>query len=100
MIHSVEHALFTPEEDLVGRRVRDVLTSRQLAIVALILQGLRNKEIALRLGTSEQIIKNHLRDVYDKSGVSDRLELALFTIHHRILSEAALAAGARIKQAA
>ena len=42
--------------------------------------------IALRLGTTEQVIKNYLRSVYDKTGVSDRLELALFTIHHRILA--------------
>ena len=35
--------------------------------------------------------KNYLRNVYDKVGVSDRLELALFTIHHRILAEAAAA---------
>ena len=35
------------------------------------------------------MIKNYLRNVYDKIGVSDRLELALFTIHHRILAEAA-----------
>jgi hypothetical protein len=37
------------------------------------------------------VIKNYLRNVYDKIGVSDRLELALFTIHHRILNEAAAA---------
>ena len=37
------------------------------------------------------MIKNYLRNVYDKIGVSDRLELALFTIHHRILNEAAAA---------
>jgi hypothetical protein len=41
------------------------------------------------IGTTEQVIKNYLRNVYDKIGVSDRLELALFTIHHRILAEAA-----------
>ena len=47
-----------------------------------------------RLGTTEQVIKNYLRSVYDKTGVSDRLELALFTIHHRILNEAAAATAA------
>jgi hypothetical protein len=40
------------------------------------------------------VIKNYLRNVYDKIGVSDRLELALFTIHHRILNEAAAATAA------
>ncbi len=83
----------TREEDLVGARVRDRLTPKEMKIVALIVQGCKNKEIAMRLGTTEQVIKNYLRSVYDKTGVSDRLELALFTIHHRILAEAAAAAG-------
>jgi FixJ family two-component response regulator len=60
-----------------------------MKIVALIVQGCKNKEIAQRLGTTEQVIKNYLRSVYDKTGVSDRLELALFTIHHKILAAAA-----------
>jgi len=79
------------ENDLVGARVRDRLTPKELKIVALIVQGYKNKEIASQLGTTEQVIKNYLRNVYDKIGVSDRLELALFTIHHRILAEAAAA---------
>ncbi len=73
------------ENDMVGLRVRDRLTAKELRIVALIVQGYKNKEIATQLGTTEQVIKNYLRNVYDKIGVSDRLELALFTIHHRIL---------------
>ncbi|HUS20369.1 MAG TPA: response regulator transcription factor [Terriglobales bacterium] len=81
------------ESDAVGARVRDRLTAKELKIVALIVQGYKNKEIATRLGTTEQVIKNYLRNVYDKIGVSDRLELALFTIHHRILLEAASATG-------
>jgi len=82
------------ENDFVGARVRDRLTAKELRIVALIVQGYKNKEIATRLGTTEQVIKNYLRNVYDKIGVSDRLELALFTIHHRILAEAAAATAA------
>ena len=81
------------ENDLVGARVRDRLTPKELRIVALIVQGYKNKEIATQLGTTEQVIKNYLRNVYDKIGVSDRLELALFTLHHRILAEAAAATG-------
>jgi DNA-binding NarL/FixJ family response regulator len=81
------------ESDAVGARVRDRLTAKELKIVALIVQGYKNKEIATKLGTTEQVIKNYLRNVYDKIGVSDRLELALFTIHHRILLEAASATG-------
>jgi DNA-binding NarL/FixJ family response regulator len=85
------------DNDMVGARVRDRLTPKELRIVALIVQGYKNKEIANQLGTTEQVIKNYLRNVYDKIGVSDRLELALFTIHHRILAEAAAAtAGASI----
>ena len=81
------------ENDMVGARVRDRLTPKELRIVALIVQGYKNKDIATELGTTEQVIKNYLRNVYDKIGVSDRLELALFTIHHRILAEAAAATG-------
>jgi DNA-binding NarL/FixJ family response regulator len=88
------------ENDLVGARVRDRLTPKELRIVALIVQGYKNKEIANQLGTTEQVIKNYLRNVYDKIGVSDRLELALFTIHHRILAEAASAAVAGMAQQA
>ncbi|MGC2161041.1 MAG: response regulator transcription factor [Silvibacterium sp.] len=86
------------EEDPVGARVRDRLTPKEMKIVALIIQGCKNKEIALRLFTTEQVVKNYLRSIYDKTGVSDRLELALFTIHHRMLAEAAIAAGELIMQ--
>jgi DNA-binding NarL/FixJ family response regulator len=79
--------------DTAGTRVRDRLTPKEMQIVALIVQGCKNKDIANQLGTKEQVIKNYLRSIYDKSGVSDRLELALFTIHHRVLAEAAARAG-------
>jgi DNA-binding NarL/FixJ family response regulator len=84
-------------DDFVGARVRDRLTPKELKIVALIVQGFKNKEIANLLGTTEQVVKNYLRNVYDKIGVSDRLELALFTIHHRILAEAAAASAASMR---
>jgi len=83
--------------DSVGTRVRDRLTPKEMQIVALIVQGCKNKDIASQLGTKEQVIKNYLRSIYDKSGVSDRLELALFTIHHRVLAEAAAKAGVLIQ---
>jgi DNA-binding NarL/FixJ family response regulator len=86
-----------PEPDAVGARVRDRLTPKEMQIVALIVQGCKNKEIALQLGTKEQVIKNYLRSIYDKIGVSDRLELALFTLHHRLLAEAAHKAGTLIQ---
>jgi DNA-binding NarL/FixJ family response regulator len=86
------------EEDSVGARVRDRLTPKEMKIVALIIQGCKNREIAQRLGTTEQVIKNYLRSIYDKTGVSDRLELALFTIHHRMLADAANAIGDLLMQ--
>ena len=63
------------------------LTARELQIVALICEGLKNKQIAEQLGTKEQVVKNYLRNIYAKTNVSDRLELALFTVHHRALAE-------------
>jgi len=88
-IHLSEASKDSEPEDLVGARVRDRLTPKEMKIVALIVQGCKNREIGVRLGTTEQVIKNYLRSIYDKTGVSDRLELALFTIHHRMLAEAA-----------
>jgi DNA-binding NarL/FixJ family response regulator len=85
------------EEDMVGTRVRDRLTPKEMRIVALIVQGCKNREIAHRLKTTEQVIKNYLRSIYDKTGVSDRLELALFTIHHRVLAQAAAEVGSRLE---
>lgn len=90
-------AFEAPEQDLVGIRVRDRLTPKEMRIVALIVQGCKNREIASRLKTTEQVIKNYLRSIYDKTGVSDRLELALFTLHHRVLAEAAADVGSRIE---
>lgn len=85
------------EEDMVGTRVRDRLTPKEMRIVALIVQGCKNREIAQRLKTTEQVIKNYLRSIYDKTGVGDRLELALFTIHHRVLAQAAAEVGNKLE---
>jgi DNA-binding NarL/FixJ family response regulator len=89
-------ALGLDEEASIGVRVRDRLTPKEMKIVALLVQGCKNKEIALRLGSTEQVIKNYLCSIYDKTGVSDRLELALFTMHNRILAAAAAEAGTLI----
>jgi DNA-binding NarL/FixJ family response regulator len=87
----VQHSNVTSilAQDTVGARVKDRLTPKEMQIVALITQGCKNRQIAEQLNTKEQVIKNYLRSIYDKTGVSDRLELALFTIHHRVLAEAA-----------
>jgi DNA-binding NarL/FixJ family response regulator len=84
-------------QDTAGARVRDRLTPKEMQIVALIVQGCKNKHIASQLNTKEQVIKNYLRSIYDKTGVSDRLELALFTIHHRVLAEAAARASDQLQ---
>jgi DNA-binding NarL/FixJ family response regulator len=76
------------QDDMVGARVQNRLTGRELRIIAAIVQGYKNREIAEQLCTTEQVVKNALRTIFDKIGVSDRLELALFVVHHRILAQA------------
>jgi DNA-binding NarL/FixJ family response regulator len=70
---------------LVSPRSQPRLSPKELAIITCITQGKRNKEIAFQLGTTEQVIKNYLRKIYDKLGVSDRLELALYCLHNKII---------------
>jgi DNA-binding NarL/FixJ family response regulator len=67
--------------------VQPKLSKKELAIISCITRGMRNKEIAYQIGTTEQVIKNYLRKVYDKLGVSDRLELALYCLHHELLKK-------------
>jgi two-component system nitrate/nitrite response regulator NarL len=62
----------------------ETLTRREKSIISCLIQGWRNREIAHRLRITEQTVKNHLRTIYDKVGVSDRLELALYAIHQRL----------------
>ena len=64
------------------------LTPKESLIVSCVTQGMKNKEIALRVGTTEQVVKNYLRKVYDKLGVADRLELALYCLNSRVLDGA------------
>jgi len=62
-------------------RERSPLSAREREIVALVAQGYKNKEMAEKMFISEQTVKNHLHNIFDKLGVSDRLELALYAIH-------------------
>jgi two-component system, NarL family, nitrate/nitrite response regulator NarL len=73
---------------LTNPKTQPRLSPKELSIIACITQGKRNKEIAFQLGTTEQVIKNYLRKIYDKLGVSDRLELALYCLHHQIHKKA------------
>jgi DNA-binding NarL/FixJ family response regulator len=68
-----------------GGRSKVQLTPKETLIVSCVTQGMKNKEIATRVGTTEQVVKNYLRKVYDKLGVADRLELALYCLHNRVL---------------
>jgi DNA-binding CsgD family transcriptional regulator len=68
-----------------GARPKVQLTPKETVIVSCVTQGMKNKEIALRVGTTEQVVKNYLRKVYDKLGVADRLELALYCLNHRVV---------------
>ena len=66
-------------------RAKVQLTPKESLIVAGVTQGMKNKEIAIRVGTTEQVVKNYLRKVYDKLGVADRLELALYCLNNRVV---------------
>jgi DNA-binding NarL/FixJ family response regulator len=71
-----------------GARPKVQLTPKETLIVSCVTQGMKNKEIALRVGTTEQVVKNYLRKVYDKLGVADRLELALYCLNHHVVDGA------------
>jgi len=77
-----------PSEDMVGSRVRDRLSEKEIRIMAAVVRGFKNRDIAMQLYTSEQVVKNALRHIFDKTGVSDRLELALYVLHHQVLAQA------------
>jgi len=62
------------------------LTARELDVVEAIVSGFTNREIADKYSISEQTVKHHLRNIFDKVGVSNRLELALFAINHQLVS--------------
>jgi len=84
-VHTPNTAVVEISEDMVGQRVRDRLSEKELRIVAAVVRGYKNREIAAQLDTTEQVIKNALRWIFDKTGVFDRLELVLFVLHHGIV---------------
>ncbi|MGO8818538.1 MAG: LuxR C-terminal-related transcriptional regulator [Terriglobia bacterium] len=65
-------------------RPADTLTRREKSVICCLMEGWHNREISTHLAISEQTVKNHLRAIYDKVGVSDRLELVLYAIHQRL----------------
>jgi DNA-binding NarL/FixJ family response regulator len=77
---------FATPADILGMettrtRERSPLSQREREIVGLVAQGYKNREMAEKMFISEQTVKNHLHNIFDKLGVSDRLELALYAIH-------------------
>jgi DNA-binding NarL/FixJ family response regulator len=67
------------------------LTAREREVINAIVEGLPNKEIAVRYKISERTVKHHLSNIFDKVGVSNRLELALFSVNHSLTEDSKLA---------
>ena len=84
-VHWVMEAYRNQNNRPTGSRPKVQLTPKEMLIVSCVTQGMKNKEIALRVGTTEQVVKNYLRKVYDKLGVADRLELALYCLNHHVV---------------
>ena len=78
---------FSAQSKSGTRSEKLLLSDRELEVVQLVAQGFRNKEIGIKLFISDQTVKNHLRNIFDKTGVSDRLELVLYAIHHRLIEK-------------
>jgi two-component system nitrate/nitrite response regulator NarL len=62
----------------------DTLTRREKSIISCLMESWHNRKISAYLSISEQTVKSHLRSIYDKVGVSDRLELVLYAVHQRL----------------
>jgi two-component system nitrate/nitrite response regulator NarL len=68
----------------ISRQRRFGLTPRELDIVSAVVAGYANKEIAEHFKISEDTVKHHLSNIFDKTGVSTRLELALFAVNQAL----------------
>jgi two-component system nitrate/nitrite response regulator NarL len=78
-------AMSTPSHVEASPRPMFGLTRRELQIVSAIVGGYTNKDIAQRFSLSEDTVKHHLTNIFDKCGLSNRLELALFAVNHRLV---------------
>ncbi len=78
MAKALEHSVERPI------RPAETLTHREKTVISYVMLGWRNRDIAGQLVISEQTVKNHLRVIYDKLGVSDRLELVLYALHQSL----------------
>ena len=73
-----------PSEPGPRERKKSAISKREREVIACVAQGFKNKEIGEKLFISEHTVKNHMHNIFDKLGVSDRLELALYAIHRNI----------------
>ncbi len=73
-----------PSEPGPRERKKSAISKREREVIACVAQGFKNKEIGEKLFISEQTVKSHIHNIFDKLGVSDRLELALYAIHRNI----------------
>ena len=71
-----------PQRECLG------LTARELDIVSAVIGGGANREIATQYGIGERTVKHHLTNIFDKLGLSNRLELAMFALEHRLFGTA------------
>jgi two-component system, NarL family, nitrate/nitrite response regulator NarL len=78
---------FSASSQSGARSEKRLLSDREMEIVQLVAQGFQNKEIGKELFISENTVKNHLHNIFDKIGVSDRLEMMLYAIHHRLIDK-------------
>jgi two-component system nitrate/nitrite response regulator NarL len=76
----MKQAATVPERKTYG------LTPRELEVVTCIVEGCSNKDVAKQFSISEETVKRHLSNIFDKTGVSTRLELALFSIAHKLVT--------------
>ncbi len=79
-LHELMQAAAVPERKTYG------LTPRELEVVGCIVEGCSNRDIAKQFSISEETVKRHLSNIFDKTGVSTRLELALFAIAHQLVA--------------
>jgi DNA-binding NarL/FixJ family response regulator len=85
--HVVEQSAFVPPPAASARdEPRDALSAREREVLALVAEGLSNKEIAARLWLSQQTVKFHVRNVYRKLGISSRTEALRFAHEHDLVA--------------
>jgi len=85
LIHAVRR--MAPYRGAPGERRDFGLTPREVQVIKLISSGYTNKDLAKQLGITENTTKHHITNIFDKLGVSNRMELVLFALEHRLISE-------------